>query len=79
MLRGLKLSIWKRFAEKEKLKGVEIYIFKNKIKCNSTVSIVITKDEGLIQSTNLGKYGASFFFTNFNSVDHGKLCQFKKW
>ena len=50
------------FAEKANMKGVEIYIFKKNIKYNSIVSIVISKDEGLLSSTNLEKYSASKIF-----------------
>ena len=50
------------FAVKANMKGVEIYIFKKNIKYNSIVSIVISKDEGLLSSTNLEKYSASKIF-----------------
>ena len=50
------------FVEKENMKGVEIYISKKNIKYNSIVSIVITKDEGLLPSTTLEKYSASKIF-----------------
>ena len=63
------------FFEKANMRGVEIYIFKKNINFNSIVSIVISKDEGLLPSTNLEKYSASKIFlqtsvlgTSANSV-----------
>lgn len=50
------------FSQKANMKGVEIYIFRKNIKYNSIVSIVISKDEGLLSSTNLKKYSASKIF-----------------
>ena len=50
------------FFEKANMRGVEIYIFKKNINFNSIVSIVISKDEGLLPSTNLEKYSASKIF-----------------
>lgn len=63
------------YIEKANMKGVEVYIFKKNIKYNSTVSIVISKDEGLLPLTSLEKYSASKIFlqtsvlrTNANSA-----------
>lgn len=50
------------FSQKANMKGVEIYIFRKNIKYNSIVSIVISKEEGLLSSTNLKKYSASKIF-----------------
>lgn len=48
--------------EKANMKGVEIYIIRNNSLDNSTVSIVVSKDEGLLENTSLEKYSAGKIF-----------------
>ena len=50
------------WSEKANMKGVEVYLFKKNVKNNSIVSIVISKDEGLLPLTSLEKYSASKIF-----------------
>ncbi len=50
------------WSEKANMQGVEVFIFKKNFKDNSLISIVISKDEGLLPLTSLEKYSASKIF-----------------
>jgi hypothetical protein len=50
------------WSEKANMKGVEVFIFKKNITDNSIVSVVVSKDEGLLPLTTLEKYSASKIF-----------------
>jgi hypothetical protein len=50
------------WSEMANMKGVEVFIFKKNTKDNSTISIVISKDEGLLPLTGLEQYSAKKIF-----------------